>query len=296
MSAAIASKYLLPFVIGLIMLNLGLSLRIRDFKKTFVFPRAIFIGLSVQMLVLPLVAFGLASLSNLPPLFKVGIVLISACPGGATSNLISYWLKGDVALSITLTTINSILILFTIPGITFLALNIFTNDETYLSLPFLPTVIKIILMILFPAFLGLLFRYRSPRKARNIEKYLKYISTFLLAIVYIFTISHNKSDANIALNRYLKTFPFVLALNLIGMLSGLLSGYFTKLKTNQIITLIIEIGIQNSALAITIASSQVFLGNSVIAVPAIVYGLFTFFNALLFGFVGKKWLIKKNVG
>lgn len=290
MDSLIFSKYLLPIVIGLIMFNLGLSLTIKDFKRTFILPKALIIGLCCQMILLPLFAFGLAYISDLPPSIKVGIIIIAACPGGATSNLITYLLKGDVALSIALTAINSILILFSIPGITYLGLHVFLEKETMISLPFFQTILKILLMILLPTFLGLLTRIYIPHLAMKVEKYMKYITTILLAIVFVFTIFDNNSKTSDSLQMYLSTAPYALGLNLAGMLSGYFIGRVSGFTKRKQVTLSIEVGIQNSALAITIASSQVFLGNPKMAVPAVIYGMFTFFNAAFFGYAIKKWL------
>ncbi|MCB2196734.1 MAG: bile acid:sodium symporter family protein [Bacteroidetes bacterium] len=288
MESTFFSQYMLPAVIALIMYNLGLSLSFKDFKRTFKLPKALLIGLCCQMILLPAIAFALAYFSNLPPVVKVGIVLIAACPGGATSNLITYLLKGDVALSISLTSINSILILLSIPGITYLALNAFLDQSAIISMPFLKTVFKILFMILLPTFLGLLTQMKYPEKSKKLEKYLKYITTGLLAIVFTFTIVGNKTNHNISFNMYWETAPYALALNLLGMLSGYLIGFFAGFSKQKVITLVVEIGIQNSALAITIASSQVFLGNPKMAIPAVIYGLFTFFNAATFGYIVKK--------
>jgi len=292
MNGTFFSQYMLPAVIALIMYNLGLSLRFKDFKQTFHFPKALIIGLCCQMLWLPAIAFALSYFSGLQPEIKVGIVLIAACPGGATSNLITYLLKGDVALSISLTSINSLLILFSIPGITYLALAAFLDQSTMISLPFLKTVLKILFMILLPTFLGLITRHKIPDLSKRIEKFMKYATTILLAIVFVFTIIGNNSRSDVSMDIYWATVPFALALNLAGMFSGYVIGKASGFSKKRIITLVIEIGIQNSALAITIASSQMFLGNSKMAIPAVIYGLFTFFNAAIFGFLIKKFMKK----
>jgi BASS family bile acid:Na+ symporter len=292
METAFFSKYLLPVVIGLIMFNLGLSLKADDFKRVVKQPRAFIIGLCCQMLLLPLIAFLLAFFSNLPEAIKVGIVIIAACPGGATSNLIAYLLKGDVALSISLTAINSIFILFSIPAITWFVLQVFSDQETIISLPFFRTVIKILLMILLPTALGLAIRSRYPHFAKKTERNLKYITTGLLVIVFSFAIFENNQKTTNSLSLYISVAPYALALNFLGMLSGAVAGRLAGINTNRIITLVIEVGIQNSALAVTIASSQVFLGSPKMAIPAVVYGMFTFFNAFVFGLILKKWLAK----
>ncbi|MCF8222040.1 MAG: bile acid:sodium symporter family protein [Bacteroidales bacterium] len=289
MEASLFSQYILPVTLGLIMINLGLSLHFEDFRLIFSEPRALITGLCCQMILLPGIAFTIAYLSDLPAAIKIGIVLISICPGGATSNLITYLLKGNVALSISLTSINSILILFTIPGFLMLATNLFMDEQSYVTLPFLPTILKIFLMILMPTALGILIRYRFPGKAKVAEKYMKYITTFLLAVVFLFVIftSHNESEQPFKL--YLRIAPLVFLLNVLGMASGYLAGRWLRFRKPKIITLSIEVGIQNSALAITIASSAVFLNNTTMAIPAVIYGMFTFFNAVIFGLIVNRW-------
>jgi BASS family bile acid:Na+ symporter len=295
MDNAFLSTYLLPLVIALIMYNLGLSLTPEDFKRTFRFPKAMIIGLICQMLLLPVIAYILAVISNLPPAIKVGLILIAACPGGATSNLITYLLKGDVALSISLTSINSILILFSIPVISYLALELFMGQHTRVSMPLMNTVLKIFLMILLPTSLGLVTRLKVPGFAQRLEKILKYLTTLLLGVVYLFTFIGNNESSEITTRQLIQTAPYALILNFVGMSSGYLAGYLARFNKKRIITLVIEIGIQNSALAITIASSQAFLGNKQMALPALVYGMFTFFNAVLFGFIIRKWIPSRSV-
>lgn len=289
MEASLFSQYILPVTLGLIMINLGLSLQFKDFKLIFSFPKALITGLLCQMILLPGIAFTIAALSSLPDPIKIGIVLISICPGGATSNLITYLLKGNVALSISLTSINSILILFTIPGFIYLATKLFMNQEEIVYMPFLPTILKIFLMVLLPTLVGILLRRRFPDKAKRVEKYMKYITTLLLAVVFLFVIftSHNETENGFKL--YLRIAPLVFLLNVLGMVSGYYAGRFQRFNKAKLITLSVEVGIQNSALAITIASSPVFLNNTVMAIPALIYGMFTFFNAVLFGYIIRRW-------
>lgn len=289
MEASLFSQYILPVTLGLIMINLGLSLHFEDFRLIFSEPRALLTGLCCQMILLPGIAFTIAYLSDLPAAIKIGIVLISICPGGATSNLITYLLKGNVALSISLTSINSILILFTIPGFLMLATNLFMDEQSYVTLPFVPTILKIFLMILLPTAVGILIRYRFPGKAKVAEKYMKYITTFLLAVVFLFVILTSHSESEQPFKLYLRIAPLVFLLNVLGMASGYLAGRWLRFRKPKIITLSIEVGIQNSALAITIASSAVFLNNTTMAIPAVIYGMFTFFNAVIFGLIVNRW-------
>lgn len=275
------------------MLNLGLSLTFAKFKDVFKQPKALIVGLICQMLLLPLLAFGLAAVSSLSVEFKIGILLIAICPGGATSNLITYLLRGNVALSISLTSVNSILILITIPIFLFLGVQVFAHEGTLIALPFLPTVGNVFLMIILPVILGLFLREYREQLAIRIEKVLKYVSIILLAFVFALAILLNKNGEKSLMDYYGEVLPYALLLNIIGMLLGLFVGMRFKFDIKTLITLPIEVGIQNSTLAITLAISSAFLNNPLISVPATVYGMFTFFSALLFGYL-VKFLINKN--
>lgn len=290
MSESFASTYLLPVVIGIIMFNLGLSLRLRDFRRILQNPTSFFVGLFSQMVVLPALAFGIASLSNLSPETKVGIVIIAACPGGAVSNLITYYLKGNVPLSISLTSVNSFLILITIPLIVHLGLNTFMTEASYIEMPVLYTISRVFLMIIIPVIVGMIVRARARKIADRLEGFLKYATVVLLAIVYSFVIFEKNGGTMTSLDQYLRITPWVFALNIIGMTMGYILARLFRFGIARQITLSVEVGIQNSALAITIASGTTFLGNHEMAIPAVVYGMFTFFNAVIFGLIIKKWL------
>lgn len=289
MTASLFSTYLLPTVIGIIMLNLGLTLTLQDFKNIAIHPKPLIIGLVCQMILLPLIAFTIASISGLSDELKVGIIIIAACPGGATSNLITYLLKGNVPLSVSLTAVNSVLILFSIPAIIYIALQTFMDKSAMIELPVLDTILKIFYMIIIPTSIGILIRARFKKFAKRTARYMKFITTAMLAIVYLFVIlESNNEGAASTLQNYTRVAPFVFALNVVGMLTGYFTARIFSYGKPRQITLSVEVGIQNSALAITIASSEVFLGSHEMAIPALVYGLFTFFNAVLFGLIIKK--------
>jgi BASS family bile acid:Na+ symporter len=277
------SDIALPAVIALIMFNLGLSLKLRDFQRLIREPKILIIGLVCQMILLPLIAFGLASLAGLSAEMKTGIVLIAACPGGATSNLITYHLKGDVALSISLTSLNSVLILVTIPLIVYLAMNAFMQDARVIEIPVEGIILKIFLMVLLPTGMGLALREWFPERAQRLERWLKWVTTLLLAVVFSIAIFGNHDGSERTLPLYFDVAPWVLGLNVLGMLAGYWIARFNGFGKSRQITLAVEVGIQNSALAITIASSPVFLDSFLMSLPAVVYGLFTFFNAVIFG-------------
>jgi BASS family bile acid:Na+ symporter len=274
------------------MFGIGLSLTIRDFRQVLITPRSLVIGLTGQMVILPVIAFLLASWMGLPPEIKVGFVIIAACPGGATSNLITYLLRGNVALSISLTTINSFITLITVPLIIYLGLFIFMGEGETIRLPIWKTIVNIFIITIIPVTSGILLKYFKPALAKRIEKPGRFVLPILFFIIYltaVFLGSEKGGEQGISA-LYFKVIPWALALNILGMTTGLMSAkWFGYAKETQI-TLSVEIGIQNSALAITIASSALFLDNPAMAIPAIVYGLFTFVSAVIFGF-----LIKRSV-
>jgi bile acid:Na+ symporter, BASS family len=289
MQTSLVSTYFLPAVLAIIMFNLGLSLQISDFKQILKTPKQLFVGLFVQIIMLPLVAFSIASISGLSNELKIGIMLISACPGGAVSNLITYYLRGSVSLSVSLTTINSVVILLSLPAITFFSINFFLGETSVISMSTKETILKIFLMILIPTSLGMLLRHKYRSLAYRIESYMKYISIILLATVYLIVIFEKNGDTISPVSEYFQVAPWVILLNIIGMLLGFLFARFARLNLPKQITLSVEIGIQNSALAITIATSSAFLGNHQMAIPAVVYGMFTFFSAVVFGLIIRKW-------
>ena len=292
MGYSFASTYLLPFVIAIIMFNLGLGLKIEDFRNIYFHPRAFFTGLFSQMILLPLVAFGISAISDLTPQLKTGIIIIAACPGGAVSNLITYYLKGNVPLSIALTSVNSLLIVFTIPFVVYLGLETFMNEGTYIHLPVFYTIARIFLMIIIPVTIGMYIRRKHPGIADTINQYMKYIILILLAGVYFLVVFEEKGGSITDINRYLNIMPYVFSLNVIGMFIGFFIARICGFNLSKQITLSVEVGIQNSALAITVASS--FLGSREMALPSLVYGIFTFFNAVIFGLFIRKQLLKKK--
>lgn len=290
METNIVSTYFLPAVLALIMFNLGLSLRVSDFKRILKEPKQLFIGLISQIIILPLVAFGIASISGLSNELKIGIMLIAACPGGAVSNLITYYLKGSVSLSVSLTTVNSVIILFSLPAIVWFSLSHFMDETEIISMSVNETILKIFVMILIPTGLGMFLRHRQRLTAYKIEQIMKYLSVVLLAVVYSIVIFEKNGGSRTPISEYLSIAPWVFALNILGMLTGFWMARFNGLNISKQITLSVEVGIQNSALAITIASSAAFLGNHEMAVPAVVYGMFTFFSAVVFGLIVRKFV------
>ncbi|NJL12536.1 MAG: bile acid:sodium symporter family protein [Microscillaceae bacterium] len=229
MPDALFSTYLLPAVLAFIMFGMGLSLTSQDFRQIGLHPKGVMLGLVSQLLFLPLFSIGiayLAGLVGLPPEFQVGLVLIAACPGGAVSNLISYLLKANVALSVAMTSLNSLLVVFTAPSIVRGALWLFMpQTDKALSLPFWETVGQIVLITVLPCVLGLYVRAWRVNWALAIEPRLRVLMPLMLAGAMLGAIFLEKSDGPaLQMSSYAELSFFVLVLNVGGDVFGVLFG------------------------------------------------------------------------
>jgi bile acid:Na+ symporter, BASS family len=282
------SSVLLPANIALIMFGMGLSLKKDDFKVLWNNPKVVIAGLTIHMLILPTIAFIISYFLPINPVFKVGLVLIAACPGGTVSNLVTYWLKGNIALCITLTTMTSFLIIVTLPLFVNIALHTFTHqDFSGLHLSLKQTFFNVSLIILLPAYLGTLFRKLFRRLASKIEKPLEAIMTILLGIIYTGIIIIQKKEGNASLDYYLPLFGVTFLLNVLSMFGAYFLSRWLKFSNSNSYTISTQVGLQDSALAIFVASTLMHSTN--IAIVAVVYGSFTFFSTFLFGYLAKKY-------
>jgi bile acid:Na+ symporter, BASS family len=273
------------FVLASIMFGLGLSLTATHFKNIFRFPKAFLIGLGTQMLALPLIAFVILLFTDIPDEFKVGIMILAACPGGTTSGFVTYLFKGNVALSISLTAINSLLTLFSIPLIVNLALRYYLEQEVVLHLPVLSSVLQIFLVTLLPAALGVYVRHIKPLFAQKMEKSMTYILLFFLAAVYSvkFFAGEQSGGTGIIWSEIRIIFPVVLIFNAVCFGFGIFFGKITRLAMRDAFTIAIEVSLHNTTLAILIAGT--LLQNQNMVKPALIYSMFSFWSAILFGFL-----------
>jgi BASS family bile acid:Na+ symporter len=288
------SEYFLPVTLAIITLGMGLSLTDRDFRKIFMQPKAVIIGLCCQMILLPLIAWLIARSIHIDPIFKVGLMIIAACPGGATSNLITYLLRGNVALSISMTALNSLITLITIPLVVHLSLVTFINEDAAIRLNVGETIIKVFLITILPAFIGTRVRKNYPDFSIKLERPLRVILPLLLLLVYAGVILIDQGTGEATRIDFLRIFPFALLLNILAMVSGFLVARVFRLRVINQFTISIEVGLQNSALAIFVAAT--LLESNDMALVPVVYGSFSFFSTLLFGWSVKKlgWVPRVN--
>ena len=267
-------------ILTLLMFDLGLSLRFEDFGKVFRHPWPIVVALFGQLVLLPAIALGLAYLFRLPPVFFIGLVLIACCPGGSSSNVFSKLAKGDVALSVTLTAISSVVTLFTIPFIMSWATRL-VGDSVGISLPVGNLIKQNLVLMLLPVLLGIGLHYAWPQAAEKTDKVLSKLAfPLLLVLITVFYIQHHRTILdNIGLLGACVTSLILLAIGCSSLLSRLVRN-----DAQQRRTVIIEVGMQNAAQAIAIASSPLIFANEVMAIPAILYSLMM--NIVLLTYVG----------
>jgi BASS family bile acid:Na+ symporter len=274
----------LPVALGIIMLGLGLSLTLGDFKRIAKHPKAVIIALVCQLLVLPLVCFGLVLLFRLPPVLAVGMMLLSASPGGTTANLYSHLFHGDIALNISLTAINSVISVLTLPLIVNLSIGYFMPGGGQLGIDFVEAL-KVFAIVLLPVGLGMLIRNWKPDFARRMDKPVRIASIIILAVVIAGAVIANREAL---LENFLALAGVVVLFCLLSLTLGFVIPRLLKVNREQSIASSFEIGIHNATLSIVIA--QTVLNNFEMSLPGAVYGVLMFFIAAAFGFAirGKK--------
>ena len=264
---------ILAIALVVIMFGMGLSLVKDDFVRLLQHPKAILVGLVNQIVLLPIIAYVLIVLFNVETDIAIGILILAACPGGPTSNLITHLAKGDAGLSISLTTVNSIITIFTIPFVVDFALSQFLDANETVQINKLKTVIQIFAIVIIPVSIGMAISRAKPGLAEKMNKPVKIASAAVLFLVIIGLVLNKKED----LIPYLQQAGLTtLALNISAILIGFITAKLAKLNTVQSLTISIESGIQNGTMAIAIASGILMNDNYAIA-PA-VYSLIMFFT------------------
>jgi BASS family bile acid:Na+ symporter len=285
-------EVVLPWTLRLIMFGMGMLLTVHDFLRLREYPRAVVAGLGGQLILLPLVGFGLAMLWQLPPELAVGLIILAACPGGTTSNLVCHLARGDVPLSITLTAVNSLIVIITIPLYAALAMKLFIGASADVSMPVLSVVWSVFNYTILPVALGMLLRARFPAFTDRIRR--PYDLFAALAFIFILAVIVWNSRGNL-LAMLPQVGSVTLALNLIMTVLGLGIGYLLMIGRRQTMTLGIEIGIQNTVLGMAVAASVLHgvggLDGRIMLIPSAIYGLIMFLPAvgiILYGRAGAR--------
>lgn len=265
----------LPIALFIIMLGMGLTLALRDFRNVVVYPRATIMGAIAQILLLPLVAVVIVWLLALPGPIAVGLVIIAACPGGTTSNLFTFLARGNVALSIVLTVLASLITILTLPLFTNLAMRAYMDTSEQISLPVLRTIATLVVIILIPVSLGMWIRVIAPGLARRCEGFVSLFGMLVLAALIVAIVLQVRDEFWTLLQ---SAGLAAAALNISGIALGMAGGRIAGLPPKDALTVAIELGIKNGTLGLLVTLT--LLNSSEMSVPSAVYSLIMFLFGL----------------
>ncbi len=268
------NSVVIPICLFLIMMGMGLTLVVNDFKRVVKFPKAVSIGLANQLIMLPLIGFALANIMPLRPEYAVGVMLLVLCPGGTTSNLFTFLAKGDVALSVTMTAIASVITVFTIPIVLSFSLVYFMGAGTEFQLPIVKTMISLFVITILPISIGMIIKRYKPKLADSSQVLVSRFGVTFLAMLVVF-LSYVQRD--IIVDAFVNTGPVSLILNLVTMALGYFSSKLLGLNLAQRTSITMEVGLQNSTLSIFMALT--LLSNYDMSMTPAIYTLIMFFTA-----------------
>ena len=266
------------YLLMIVMFGMGLTMKLSDFAVVFARPRDVIIGCLAQFIVMPLLAFGLGKAFGLSNELLVGVILVGTCPGGTSSNVITYLSKGDTALSVGMTSINTLLAPFLTPALTYLYLRTTVNVDVK------SMFVSIIQVVIIPIGLGLMINKLFGKYTQKISDVLPTVSVTAICLIVAAVVSHNSEKI---LSTGLVIFAVVILHNLLGYLCGYLIGVFFKMDLPRKKAVAIEIGMQNSGLATTLAGTA-FPNLAMATVPGAIFSVWhNISGAILAGILNK---------
>lgn len=280
MEAGLLIKVILPASLFIIMLGMGLALKPVDFKMVLVRPKAVALGVIAQMVMLPLLAYGIVLAFGMTGAVAVGVMILALCPGGTTSNLYTYLAKGDIALSVTLTSLVSVIAPFTVPLMIVMFMGLLMGQEEYIQLPVLKTIIQLVVITIIPICLGMYINHKKPELSQKAEKSVKVFSILFLFFIVALIVLQNLN--NMA-SYFAQAGLAAIVLNIGSMMLGYFIGKVANLNEAQSKAIGIEVGFQNGTLAIVIALT--LLQNTEMAIAATCYSLSMFVTGAVFAMV-----------
>jgi BASS family bile acid:Na+ symporter len=286
MGESILTAVFLPLALAFIMLGMGLSLSISDFTRFAHHPKAVLLGLFNQIILLPVLGFLLTIIFGLSGSLAVGLMIVAACPGGATSNLITHLSRGDTALSISLTAISSFITIVSIPFIVNFSIGYFGEDGI-VQLPVFKTIGQILGVTLIPVAIGMFIKRKKPGLSEKMDRPVRIASAIFFAAIIVAALLKERDNV---VDFFIMTGPATLTLNVLTLVAGFLTATALKLPSKQKITISIESGIQNGTLGIMIAAT--LLHNPTMTIPIAIYSLIMFFTATIVILASNKFIPK----
>jgi BASS family bile acid:Na+ symporter len=277
------TEVFLPVGLAIIMFSMGLALTLDDFRLVASRPRAVALGLACKMVLLPLVALGAIAIFRPRPEFAVGLMILAACPGGITANLLTHLAGGATALAVTLTAITSITDNVTVPLVVDWALTHFLGQAAPVDLPIARMTGGLFAVATLPLLVGMAINRWAPRLAAAVRNPARHIATALFALIVVGAFA---SQWNVMMAHAGEILPPAIAVNVVVMAAAFLSGRGVGLDGRETIALVLETGLQNGALGIFVAAT--LLGSQAMMVPSIVYALVMNVSAIVF-IVAVRW-------
>ena len=271
-ATTIITQIFLPISLAVIMFGMGLTLVFNDFARLFTYPKEVFIGLCNQLVFLPLIGFLIILLFDLNSSMAIGVMILSLCPGGPTSNLITQVARGNIGLSVTLTALASLITVFTIPIILSKAITYFTGEtDVVIELPLIQTMIQILVITVIPVSIGMVIRKKNQAFAIRMERPMRIASTVLFVIIFLLVMIANK---DLIVQAMKEVGLATLILNISTMALGYITAKVFGIKGKSQISITIESGIQNGTLAFVIATT--ILKNVEMGLPTGAYSIWMF--------------------
>ena len=280
MEASILVKVVLPLSLFIIMLGMGLALKPVDFKMVMLRPKAVALGLIAQMVMLPILAYGIVLAFGMTGAVAVGVMILALCPGGTTSNLYTYLAKGDIALSVTLTSLVSLIAPFTVPLMIVMFMGLLMGQEEYIQLPVMKTILQLVVITIIPISIGMLIHNKKPEWSKKADKPVKLFSILFLFFIVILIIIENANNMS---EYFAKAGVAAIVLNIVCMVLGYALAKIAQLNEAQSKAIGIEVGFQNGTLAIVIALT--LLENTEMAIAATCYSLSMFVTGAVFAMI-----------
>ncbi len=281
MESNLITQIFLPLALAFIMLGMGLTLVVDDFKRVLLYPKAMALGIIFHVIGLPLIAWFVISVLGLQLELAVGLMILASCPAGPTSNLITHLSKGDTALAITLTVFSSMVTIFTIPFVINFSIKHFMNYENTQLLPVFSTIMSVFFITALPVAIGMFLKNKFPDFALKSQKVFKILSALFLIFIIVAALYKEKEN----LGEFFKLAgPAALLMNVLCLTISYFIAKAIKLNKKQSLTISIESGIQNGTLGIAIATT--LLQNAAMSIPSAIYSIIMFVTAGVIIYIG----------
>jgi bile acid:Na+ symporter, BASS family len=285
MQASIIQSVVLPLAIFIIMVTLGMTLTVADFKRIVTYPKPVFIGLFCQMVLLPILGFAVAGIFGLTAVYAISLILLAVSPDGATSNLIIHAGDGDRALGITLTAITNMLAFLTIPIGLSIAYSIYATDALDIDFPILDTMVQVAVITLLPTLIGMGIRQWKPKFAEDSKRWSKVFATVFLFLVILALVIQNW---DVIVRDGPRFAPAFIVLNILSLIVGYFVPKLAGINYVQSMTIAIETGLQNSTVSITVAMT--LLNNNEMAIIPGLYAIWMYVTGFALAF----WMTRRN--